>query len=476
MTDTDATPRRLFALDAKLASLADETAAWREESKDAQARFAWHRSQIAEICGDLDEMRRLIGCELVQLRKTQPVAVADIERLERRILAALQIWECYRSKFAARVEARLRESLILIDDLAWQAYRPAHDRAVASGRLPAERVRLPPLVFPNARWSPFARSREQAYELDESTGVLRSIEDFERYLRAIPVPLIGIPWYQVGHLPDAVFVGHEVGHLVEEDLGLEEDLRALILAALAGADAQHHAAWSRHWRSEVFADIYGVLTTGPAFVGTLVDALRGAPDIATERQPEPPDRWRAYPTRTLRVRLACEALRQLPGDGAAKAAFGKIADEHQAQWTEAYPAHAMTAYEADIPPVVAALMHAPLAALARSKGGAGESLSGVLSFTGPMQASAMADAARANKAEDPAGKDLRALFAGVALAFLQAPDRFRSEGAQNRFRARLLKLPMERVRAFSDAAPRAAEADRHQAAARWLFDRVDAGG
>jgi len=132
MTDTDATPRRLFALDAKLASLADETAAWREESKDAQARFAWHRSQIAEICGDLDEMRRLIGCELVQLRKTQPVAVADIERLERRILAALQIWECYRSKFAARVEARLRESLILIDDLAWQAYRPALSRARAS--------------------------------------------------------------------------------------------------------------------------------------------------------------------------------------------------------------------------------------------------------------------------------------------------------------------------------------------------------
>lgn len=476
MTDVDPLSRRVFALDAKLASLSDEISAWREESKDEQARFAWHRSQIGEICGDLEEMHAVIGDELNALRETEPIAVAAIERLERRILAALQIWECYRSKFAMRVEAQLRESLILIDDLAWQAYRPAHDRAVASGRLPPERARLPPLVFPNARWSPFARSREQAYELDEGTGVLRSIEDFEDYLRAIPVPLIGIPWYQVSHLPDAVFVGHEVGHLVEEDLGLEEDLRKVVLDALAGVEAPHPVAWSRHWRKEVFADVYGVLATGPAYARTLIEVLRGAPETSTEVQPEPPDRWRAYPTRTLRVRLVCEAVRQLPGDAAAKAVFGQIADDMLAQWMKAYPSHPMGAYEADIPLVIKALMHEPLAALARKKDGAGESLASVLSFTGPMHAAALADAKNANKAEDPQGKDVRVLFAGVALAFLASPERFRAEGAQNRFRQRLLKLPMERVRAFSNAAPVAEEADRRKASARWLFEKLDAGG
>ncbi|MEJ8811901.1 hypothetical protein WKW77_12550 [Variovorax ureilyticus] len=475
MSDIDSLSRRVLALDAKLATLSGETSAWREESKDAQARFAWHRSQIAEVCGDLEEMHAVISGELAELRKAQPLTVAAIERLERRILAALQIWECYRSKFAVRIEARLRESLILIDDLAWQAYRPAHDRAVASGRLPAERARLPPLVFPNARWSPFARSREQAYELDEATGVLRTIDDFEDYLRAIPVPLIGIPWYQVSHLPDAVFVGHEVGHLVEEDLGLEEDLRQLVLTALGAVDEERRAAWSGRWRSEVFADIYGVLATGPAFVGTLIDVLRGAPDIATESQPDAAGRWRAYPTRALRVRLVCEALRQLAADEPAKARFSQIADDFQAAWTATYPAHALPAYEDDVPRVVHALMHAPLEALARNKGGAGESLSSVLGFTDAMQSSAKADADRANKAEDPTGKDVRTLFAAVALAFRQDPGRYAAEGAQNRFRRRLLNLPMERVRAFSGAAPAAPEADRRKAAARWLFDRMEAG-
>jgi hypothetical protein len=44
----------------------------------------------------------------------------------------------------------------------------------------------------------------------------------------------------------------EVGHHVEEDLGLSQQLRDAIAAAIE--DAQHRAAWLA-WTGEVFADI-----------------------------------------------------------------------------------------------------------------------------------------------------------------------------------------------------------------------------
>ena len=459
--------RRLLALDAKLGILRQEAGAWLRDSADAQARFALHQSQIKEVCQDLDAIRGLIAQELDGLRQLPEPALADIERLERRILAALQIWDSYRAKWALRIEPTLRLTLNLIDDLAWRAYRPAHERALASGQLPPERARLPPLVFTNPRWSPFARSREMGYELDEDSGVLRQVDDFEPYLRCMPVPLIGIPWTLVAHLPDAVFVGHEVGHLVEDDLALDGELRAAIQAVLS--DETHRQAWSRHWRSEVFADLWGVLCCGPAYAQTLAELLYGASDAATESQPDAQGRWSAYPTRALRLQVVAQALRCLPDDAEVDGSFARVAAALEARWRESCPGHAMADFDEDVQKVVRAMLTTPLQAFAAAKGKPAEPVLSVLCFTSAMHKAALADVDKALGQRQPGSDDVRVLFAGMALAFLQSPQSFRDLKAQQRFVDRLQQRRTQGVRAGENAPPRPDAAARSEATAARFF-------
>ena len=466
--------RRLLALQSKLSVLQLETTAWRQDSQDAAARFALHHSQIAEVCEGIDELHKLLSKEVGGLQPDAPLAA--VESLERRILAAVQIWDTYRAKWSLRVQAGLRQALDLIDDLAWQAYRPAHDLALASGWLPADRARLPPLVFTNPRWSPFARSRERGYELDEGSGLLQEIDDFEPYLRTMPVPLIGIPWTQAGHLPDAVFVGHEVGHLVEDDLGLEEALRAAVDAALPEADDARRQAWSVHWRSEVFADVWGVLCCGPAFAETLVDLLTGRPDVGTQAQPDAFGRWGSYPTHALRVAALVAAVRALD-DAEVPGVFALAADRLAARWQQAHPGtHAMSAFDGDAEAVVDALMHTPLTAFKRSREGDPLSVRQVLLFSEQMQDDAEKDATEALALHAPLSSDVRTLFAGQAMAFARDPAAFGPREVQQRFIGRLLQRRTQGLRAKEMAALQAArpkEDDRRAAAAsafRALFD------
>ena len=67
-----------------------------------------------------------------------------LEAFERKILAAFHIWECYRGKFAVRLSESLRTTLPLLDDLAWLAYQPARDQAIAAGTVGRATKRQPP--------------------------------------------------------------------------------------------------------------------------------------------------------------------------------------------------------------------------------------------------------------------------------------------------------------------------------------------
>jgi hypothetical protein len=453
--------RRVAALGTKLGSLADEVKGWR--ALLATDAFAMHTSQIEDVGGGLAAMQAQIEQAVAAAQAQGPLSGPDVERFERQILGALHIWECYRSKFALRLVESMRPTLSLLDDLAWHAYRPARDRAVATGAVDAVRVREPPLVFLNARWSPFARSREQAYELDEATGTTHMIAGFDRWLEKLPVPLVGIPWYQLAHLPDAVFIGHEVGHLVEDDLGLTEELRAAIDAALPDAPAERREAWKRRWRSEVFADVWGVLTTGSAYAAVLLDllGLDGA-GAAAEVQPDPrrpASPWSDYPTRLLRARLVCETVRQLPAAKPDEELFRQRAGELEKAGVTA--PHAMSAYDDDVPRVVRALLTTSFPTL-------GKPLTDVLPFTAKMEHQARKDGAAANSSSAVAGGEIRTLFAGVARAFLADPAAFQAAEAQRRFRTRMLEVRTQGPRSvqapgFVPAAP--TDRHRHTAAA-----------
>lgn len=454
MTLFDARARRTAALNTKLASLKHDVSAWgqmlepagqrggsaaarADELKSLQQIFRPHTSQIKLVCGVLEAMHATIAAELKKAAEKGPLPSEIIVGFERNILAAIQIWDFYRAKLALRLDPSLRDSLALLDELAWEAYHPARNRAVVSGVVTEARVREPPLVFPNASWSPFARSRERIYELDESTGNLTDLGNLDQYLGAMPVPVVGIPWYQLEHLPDAVFVGHEVGHLVEEDLALEEPLRKAVADSMGGAPEERIVAWSRRWRSEVFADVYGVLVSGPAYAQMLIDVISDdSKAIAEERQPTPHG-WSTYPTRALRARVVCEAVRCLPGGLTDRKFFADVASALSESWAKTYPQHAMPKYDEDVNSVVKALLTAPLAAFATQTKPAGAPLTDVLAFDARQERAARTDADNAFRQQSPKGADVRTLFAGVARAFLNDPERFTRSGVQRRFRQEL---------------------------------------
>jgi len=473
--------RRLLALQNKLALLRLETAAWRAECAGAASRFALHASQIEAVCADLDAMHDRIASDV----SARPAGLdaAQVRQQEKRILAVLQIWDTYRAKWALRVEPRMAETLNLLDDLAWLAYRPALDAALKSGTLPPDRARLPPLVFPSPRWSPFARPREQGYELDDATGNWSLVDDFDDLLRCMPVPLIGIPWTQAAHLAEAVFVGHETGHLVEEDLELQEPLRVAVAAALAGAGAApaRVEAWSQHWRSEVFADLWGLLCCGPAYArmltDVLVDAAQGQANDSDGTRPDAQGRWGTYPPRPLRLQVLAEGLRHiaLPAPSEFEACARGI-EQQLASLPSLTPS--LLPFAGDVPRVVATLLGTPLAAFG-SPGEPGRALRSVLGFSAVQQAQVQREAQRALKRQAVTASDVRVLFAAIAWAFHDDPATFHAQQAQALFEARLSATRTQGVRSAAHASARSpAEAAKYQAtrsnqAAKAVFEWAD---
>jgi hypothetical protein len=205
-------------------------------------------------------------------------------------------------------------------------------------------------------------------------------------------------------------VAHEVGHDVESDFKLTKDItRALDLAMdAAGTDPTHRQAWHA-WLGETFADIYGVLSCGPAFVQSLMDFLATDPD-QTMRAVRAAPTWGLYPTDYLRVLLSIEALD--PND------FANERKQLHAQWTAIYTKHGMLEYENDIEVVVKAIIDGPYAAFG------GASLRDVISFTATNQYNVNSDAGRLAQGGGPQASNVRTLFAAASTAFAQNPEQY----------------------------------------------------
>jgi hypothetical protein len=141
-------------------------------------------------------------------------------------------------------------------------------------------------------------------------------------------------------------LAHEVGHAIERDCDLGA---ALDLAAdrMRLDQEAHRPAW-KSWRKEVFADLYGALMAGPAFVWSLADYLaKDEPSISAERRPQGNGSWTAYPTTSLRIHLLCRFLELHK--------FNDDAALIRNQWKKDYPAHELQDYESESDVVISAL-------------------------------------------------------------------------------------------------------------------------
>ena len=401
--------RKKIELQQKLASLQSEFEDWRKKSKAFQP-LEKHQSQIHRVTLQLENLNQQIKSALDQLSTSGQEVLTEARNLELAMLESHRVWDFFRSKLSLRSIEWFSKYLTAADELAWECYNAAQKKLDPNYLAPGK-VKEPPLVFFNGGSSPFTLPRDYDFEAEAVPDEEIKNKQVMNVLRALPIPVIGVPWFQVQHLPEMLVVAHEVGHDVESDFKLTPDL--LQAVNKADIDEDRLDAW-RAWLGEIFADIYGVLSCGPAFVRSLIDFLADDPNQTMRARQTGPD-WDLYPTDYLRVLINIEAL---DSDD-----FANERTQLLKQWTDIYTEHAMTGYDKDIPKIVKAIIDGPYTAFG------GASLRTVLSFSATDQYYVEEDARRLAKGQGPKSENVRRLFAAANTAFADNPTKYGEQNA-----------------------------------------------
>jgi hypothetical protein len=411
-------------LRAKLDGLTGELAAWEKAAGEDGALWR-HHTQIEAVAGTL----RQASDDLTGQLKGAEEGLWILERagtIDSRIMDLHRLWGFFRGKFALRYVSWLEAPLVALDDLAWECYSPAEEFVASRQR------REPPLLYFTGGTSPFLVPRGSPYLVEPlPDGSLREPE-FAEAVRLVPVALIGLPWFQVDHLPDAPLIGHEVGHAVEQDLGLAAAVRTLIENAVP---PPHRPAWGA-WSGEIFADVYGTLCCGSGFARALMALLAGHPrEVAGESQG--PADWGSYPTRTLRVLLTAAVLSELgvqPSDPSVAAA-----------WLATYLQRPLKEYEPDVDQVAAAVLKGPYGALKCA------GLTALQGYTNDDEKTASRLAGRLLEGLKIDAGGVRHIMAAARLAYDRDSDMYAESGAAAIARAKIASLPWDGVRADAEA-------------------------
>ena len=288
----------------ELDGLGAELERWSELT--TSGKLTRHASQVELITEVLSVALVAIHDDVVDARGGENEIVDACGVYQDQLVDLNRVWEFFRVKLEQRFVASLEPFLILADELAWDCYK-----AVGTAG------REPPLTFLNSGGSPFVLARGERFVGVDSVR-LRS------QLQALPIAVVGLPWHQLQHPPDALAVCHEVGHAIEEDLLLEETIQAHVTSAAL----THHRAWTA-WAGEVFADVYATLAVGSAYTACLADFAARSRRGVVASEPAEPD-WGEYPTPTLRV-LASAAV--CGADGVVE------------EWRSTFRTHRLEAFE-----------------------------------------------------------------------------------------------------------------------------------
>ena len=288
----------------KLKALEEEFSEWCEMSKEGKP-FEKHNTQIRSIQAHLEPWKKLITQKLESdEQKETDKFLKTCKNAESLILSEHRIWDYFRKKFIQRKNESFNRYLKVADEFAWICYQPIQLAANIE-------LKEPPLVFFNGGMSPFSVSRERTFQTELVDGEDLSAKISNKEIIKLPISVVGIPWDQINHLAEASVIGHEVGHIVENDFKLTNDLERLFDEALneAKADKSRKEAW-HSWRSEIFADFYGCLSVGAAFAGTMFDYLVDEKQ-KIEIQIRESGNWTAYPTNILRMKIIFKILENM---------------------------------------------------------------------------------------------------------------------------------------------------------------------
>jgi hypothetical protein len=301
--------------------------------------------------------------------------------------------------------------------------------------------------------------RGSSFQDEVEQEQLLETEDFKKVVESLPISVISIPWFQVQHLPDALVIGHEAGHVVEFDLNLSSRIKTILNDAMANEDVplSHREGW-RSWQSEIFADLWGTLCAGPAFTGCLLDFLAMDKHFIQVQKKTKND-WGDYPTIYMRVLLSLKTLELMN--------FADKSAELKQQWTQTFPNHAMADWEEDIPVIIKALMTQPFPELNDKK------LPEIISFSRAQYKLAYENAELAIQGFPLKGSDQCALIAASRIVFEQKTEPAVLKKIQNKIIKKVLEIRTQGVRGTDkqDSNDLAAKKDKaDQKAGEALFE------
>ncbi|MER5971946.1 hypothetical protein ABT112_19795 [Streptomyces sp. NPDC002055] len=360
-----------------LQGLREELLLWTEYTRPGGPLQRNH-SQFARIAATLSG-----AISATQERITVPPP-AD---LPAEVLDLHHIWDYFRSKLLLRHIASHATFLTVADELAWSGYRAALT-AAGGAEVPKE----PPLVCLHRDASPRAHRKGSQYRDLLPRGGLHTVPG-SHLVRHLPFPVVQLPWSHRNHLPGLLFVAHEVGHHIQDDLLRAETLPSRLRHSTP--DASRAALWN-DWADEAFADICACLMAGPAYAAVLADSLAvpsGGSGSGADRYPPP----------LLRLRLCLAALR-VAGHGPRESVTAAVAEFLAGREDE----------DAEAQAVAEALLCDPYEELG------GRRLADVLLLTRPGEGESAAGRLLAGRESGTAGAPAPAL-AGAAVAFGRDP-------------------------------------------------------
>ncbi len=324
--------------------LPKEVTVWRKLTEANAEGMGIHRSQVRAIGLLFEELEAKQQGALDALDAAQgreEFAESRVE-LELQLTAAHGVMAIFRYILAQREDERyFREVLDVADLVAADCYRLWVKRVVDLGAINKDQFRVPPLTYLNSTLSPAAITRRHAF------GAFKMPLDGYLDLK-LPISVISLPFHHSPAVWTFCSIYHEVGHLLDQDLGLLGALRPHLQQKLQASERVGH--WDL-WLREMIADTFGVLLGGESFVFALTKLLLLPTAQVTTISPAD-----LHPTHYVRIFLLGELLRGTGVTGMAQAV-----DTISQLWRELYGEPAdLAPYVAECPATAHVLLHQPL--------------------------------------------------------------------------------------------------------------------
>jgi len=280
-----------------------------------------YRTQLTSVRDTFSAALRRIGvvCDQVAVGE----AFERCRAVDRQVALVRRLWRWYADKFDQRDDPASARLLAAADEVVWSVHAQVYRSAQIAPLPPA------PLPFLDAVTAPEAIVR------DDPPPRLRP-DSFDDHLKLLlsrlPVPAVALSEAARAEPWTLVLLGHEVGHHLMYDLQPRFGLVAAVRSRVAAAATVGGERWGR-WSGELFADLAGLVTMGPAVLAALLPYELGADAwlLGDRRDSYPPPAVRIAMLAALGSRLGLDCRRELAGHDPASWAAGRDDDTYPAE-------------------------------------------------------------------------------------------------------------------------------------------------